>query len=293
MHRFLDNYSVWVTSALFHSKKWFRNGIESVDFLEHIAQISLNFPEDLHEGIFEAGGTSLAGPIDPAFHVVQWIGPEYPTILYHHGNNERPFDYGFASKNTFKSVIMVEKETIKANIINLRAPFHNQGMKAYLERIGQLSDFMAMIAGSVVLMELLVQHLKSIGCNRIMVAGISLGGWAVNLHRSFYNTAEVYVPLLAGAALDELFLSSAYSRLLSNRAKDQPELIHRLLNFEGEFSKVTDQNVFPLLAQFDQMIEFERQKQCYMDYPVQVIEKGHITGALSSEKLRSHLLRVL
>ena len=43
-------------------------------------------------------------------------------------------------------------------------------------------------------------------------------------------------------------------------------------------------------TKYDQIIKFERQKQCYDERLITVLEKGHITGALSYEKLRRHIL---
>ena len=65
-----------------------------------------------------------------------------------------------------------------------------------------------LLSVSVKLIEALVQYLKSEGNGKIMVLGISLGGWVTNLHRSFYNSADIYVPIFAGAALGEVFVTS-------------------------------------------------------------------------------------
>ncbi len=293
MHEFLDKYSVAMTALLFKKSQWFRESVESPGFEDHLNHIEMPSLDIKAEGFYEIEAETLAGKLDPAFHVVKWLGPEYPTLIYHHGNNERPFNYGFASKNTFKSTILVEKDLFNANLISVRAPFHNDGMKAYLEKMGDLSNFTAMLSASVKLMEMLVRHLKSNGCGKVAVAGISLGGWVVNLHRSYYNSADVYLPIFAGAALDELFLTSYYKKLASELVKENPDLIRNTLNFEEEFKQIKDDNVFPLLARFDQIIEFDRQKRCYNEKVISVIDKGHITGALASEKLRGHILKHL
>ncbi|WP_070120917.1 alpha/beta hydrolase family protein [Bacillus marinisedimentorum] len=293
MHEFLDKYSVAMTALFFKKSQWFRESVESPGFEDHLNHIEMPSLDIKAEGFYEIEAETLAGKLDPAFHVVKWLGPEYPTLIYHHGNNERPFNYGFATKNTFKSAILAEKDLFNANLISVRAPFHNDGMKAYLEKMRDLSNFTAMLSASVKLMEMLVQYLKSNGCSKVAVAGISLGGWVVNLHRSYYNSADVYLPIFAGAALDDLFLTSYYKKLASDLVKENPDLIRNTLNFEEEYKQIKDDNVFPLLARFDQIIEFDRQKRCYNEKVISVIDKGHITGALASEELRSHLLNHL
>lgn len=290
MHAFLDKYSVTMTSALLKNGQWFRESIDSPGFKEHLDNILMELPKIQSEGFYEVKGTCLAGSADPAFHIAKWLGPEYPTVIYHHGNNESPFDYGFAAKNTFKSVILNNKDRFKANLINMRAPFHNSGMKFYIQKIGRLTDFTAMLSVSVKLIELLTQYLKRAGCGKVIVTGVSLGGWVTNLHRSYYNSADAYIPIFAGAALEELFLTSYYKKLAGHLVMEKPDELRKTLNFEQDFMKVPDENVFPLLARYDQFIEFDRQKQCYSEKSISVIDKGHITGALSSKELRDHIL---
>jgi predicted alpha/beta hydrolase family esterase len=76
-------------------------------------------------------------------------------------------------------------------------------------------------------------------------------------------------------------------------AKENPEQVRNILNFDENFAKVDNSNVFPLLSLYDQIIRFERQKQCYDERLITVLEKGHITGSLTFEKLRRHILENL
>lgn len=293
MHGFLDKYSVVMASLLLNRHTWFNKSIESPPFDEQLDTIEITIPEITGEGCYEVEGSYIEGKIDPAFHVVQFLGWDKPTLIYHHGNNEQPFNYGFAAKNTFKSVILANKDRFDANIINLRAPFHNDGMHRYLEKIGYLSEFTAMLSASVKLVEELVGMLKSNGNGKVVVAGVSLGGWVTNLHRSYFNSADIYVPMFAGAALDELFLSSYYRKLASPLVAAHPEAITKVLNFEKRYTSRQGENVSPLLAKYDQIIEYERQKRCYGSTRISVIEKGHITGALAADLLCKHVLKAL
>jgi hypothetical protein len=112
---------------------------------------------------------------------------------------------------------------------------------------------MAMVSASVKLIE----HLASFcGGGNVCVSGISLGGFIVNIHRAYYNTARAYVPLLAGAAPDDLFLGSRFNVVTGHRALDNPEKEARILNFEEAYSRIPDNNVFPLLARHDTICPF-------------------------------------
>ncbi len=293
MHAFLDKYSVTMTSLLMKNHLWFNHSIESPSYKEILDSIDLQLPKISKEGIYEVPATCSVGFIDPAFEVIQWIGSDVPTLIYHHGNNEQPFSYKPWSKNTFRSIVLKNKEHFKTNIINIRAPFHNNGMGFYLEKVGDLATFTAMLCGSTALLEALVQYLESKGNAPIMLSGLSLGGWVVNLHKCFFDTADVYVPMLSGAALDQLFTSSYYKKLTSKQAKEHPDVLMQVLNFEKEYSACNLKNVYPLLARFDQFIVYETQSLCYGKTPVKILKKGHITAALSSDLLHDHLVEHL
>ena len=290
MHAFVDNYTVAVTALLLGKKRWFKDSVESPSFEEQLDGISLTLPEINGEGFYELAAKTLVGTLDPAFEVAKWVSPQHPTIIYHHGNNESPFEYGTFSKNTFKNVLHKNKQFIDANLISLRAPYHNVGLMHYFEQMGQLSNFTAMLCVSVKLIEALTAHLHKSGCKRVMVTGLSLGGWVANLHRCFMGSADVYVPVFAGAALEDLFLTSSYSKISGMPVRHNPEAVRKALNFEEKFAQSDKDNVYPLLAQHDQLIRFEVQNRCYPENVIKTIDKGHITGALASADIRAHIL---
>jgi hypothetical protein len=292
-HVFYDLLAVHAGAWFSGKKKYFAKGIESPGFQELLSVVHLTMPDVMSEGTYELDATSPDGDVDPAFRVEKWVGAEYPTIIYHHGNNERPFDYRKTAKNSFFNIIVKEKEQFKANLINVRAPFHNDSLKSYQNKLVYLHKFMTMIAMSVKLIELIRAHINTLGNAPVIVSGISLGGFVTNLHRTYYNSAAFYVPLLAGTYMGELFLQSKYKKLTSAKALQSPDKIRHLLNFDGDYKKQTEANVFPLLARHDQYVEYDIQKLSYDGNPVQTINAGHVTGALNFNVLREHLLSVL
>jgi hypothetical protein len=250
-------------------------------------------PEINGEGTFEVSAVTPAGILDPAFRVEKWVGTGYPTIIYHHGNNERPFDYRKGAKNTFLNIFVKARNTFDANLIVVRAPYHNSSLKEYQEKMTDLQNFMAMIAAAVKLNETLIGALRQHSDQPVITTGISLGGWVTNLHRALFNSADRYVPLMAGAFLGELFLESRYRKMTGENAVGADGVIRELLNFDRAFGVVETRNVFPLLAKYDQFIEYPVQVKSYEGIEVRTIENGHITGALNTRNLRNHVLAVL
>ncbi|MEX2369849.1 MAG: hypothetical protein WD578_02495, partial [Bacteroidales bacterium] len=256
-HIFLDNLTARVGALAAGKKKFFSTSIKSEPFEKLVDSIEVKVPAIRGEETFELEAVTAGGPIGIAFRVEKWMGTDYPTLIYHHGNNERPFDYGKYAKNTFMQIFVKEKEAFDLNLVVVRAPFHDISLKEYQEKITDLENFMTMIAASVRLNEELIRTLPS--NQKVYTCGISLGGWVTNLHRSIYNSSFAYIPMLAGSYLGELFLQSAYRRLAGSLALENEERIRELLNFDAAFSAVETKNVYPLLARYDRFIEYHVQ----------------------------------
>ncbi len=287
-HILIDNLTANIGVLVPGSKKFFAESTESLSFEELIKSTEISVPEINSEGTYEIRATSkISGELDPAFRVEKWLGIDHPSIIYHRGNNERPFDYRKRAKNSFMDIFLKARDKFDANLIAVRAPFHNGRLKQYQQKMMHLINFMAMIAASVKLNESIIEKLREISNAPVITCGISLGGWVTNLHRSYYNSSTVYVPLLAGTFLGELFLKSKYRKLSSDRVFQEPEKIRQLLNFNEDFIKVTDGNVYPLLAIYDRYIAtilcispaesltFERNSAFF---PVGAIDKINLLG---------------
>jgi len=284
IHGVIDQLAVGLGAKFM--PKYFREGIDSPPVAEHLKQVNIKMPQIEGEGDYEVNSASLAGDLNPAFRLAQWLGTEYPAVIYHHGAAETPFDYGF------KRIFPYRKEKIEANLFLVRAPFH-RNMKDFQNGIRTLNNVAAMLAVSVTLIEELVQYNRQAGAGKVLVAGTSLGGFITNLHHIFFNSADVYTPLLAGLAMDDAYLNSVYSMATDLKARENPEAIKEVLNFESGFVSKDNSNVFPLLAVHDRLICHERQKTSYGDLAVEEISKGHTTGALAYRVLREHVLKHL
>ena len=287
-HALIDSLPVSLAASMFSNRKMFRESIESPSYVELLETTTLKCPSINGEGFYELQADTLTGKLDPAFHIARWKGHSYPTLIYHHGNNERPFhNYGFG-KNTFKRIFLSVKEDIPANLIVVRAPYHCC-FRTYLREMGKLSTLTALMIVSVKVVETLVDFASKKGSS-IVISGISLGGWVTNLHRTYYNSADLYIPLLAGTMPSDVFTSSIYRKLTADLAHENQTALEEALDFKEQFSKHTEDNYFPLLARYDQVMRYKEQKESYGDRAVAAIKKGHFTGSLASNELRNHIL---
>jgi len=285
-----DIEAIALTAEAIGDKKFFARNLESAGFREHLAETRLRLPDFSGEGEYRVTATTAVGKLHAAFMVAQWPGPDRPTVIYHHGNNERPFDLSAATGNSFNSVLHRNHQPFPANLIALRAAYHDVPLGDYMERIGDLNCFIAMMSLSTALFEALVRRLRETTSGPVIVCGVSMGGWAANLHRSYYDSADVYLPMLAGCALGEVFVNSPFQATVGDLALNNPDVVRGRINFEADFARVVRPDVFPLLARHDQFIDFPRQLVSYGAVPVSVIEYGHVTALAAPDVLRQHVI---
>jgi hypothetical protein len=276
-HELLDVLAIRIAALAVGKRKFFQDRVESPSLGEAILELRTPEVGGLEEGVEEScpvGGREFS--VEPALMPWRLRDPEAPALVYHHGNNESPFDFSRLAKNTFRSLFAKQIPGSGLNVVLLRAPFHGAGLKEYAERMKDLKAFVSMIAGSVRLMEGVVECLR-----------------VTNLHRAYFNTAFAYLPLLAGGGLGDMFVSSVYRHMVGAAGRENPEILRDRLNFDDAMLRVEEDNVHPLLACHDRIILLGRQKRSYGEGSIRVIPRGHITALLAGEALRDHVFRVL
>lgn len=283
MHALLDNLTVYTSLAMLAKTRYFRESVSSANMVAHLDAVDLAMAPIKGTGMYLLQGQSLVGPVEPAFRVAQWHGADHPTILYHHGTSENPYDM------SFRFIFPARKIVAPVNLIVLRAPF-NASFREFAQSIARLENYAAMMATSARLVEALVSHLHERGAGRIVVTGTSLGGFIANLHHAHFGSADAYAPLLGGAAMDAVLLDTIYAKLVAIPEGQSDESVRRALNFEHAYARADQTKAYPLLARYDQYIDFERQAPCYGACSVAVLPKGHVTGALATARLREHVL---
>lgn len=289
-HELLDIATVHLSSVLARDATFFARSVDAPK-LRDVASAADTAVDD----VTSAGRTDVAvetpvGEFTASYMPWQWLTPDYPTIVFHHGSNEQPFDFGRLTSNSFRRLFV--GQDVPANLVVVRAPFHVGSNRDYLRAMGDLENFVGMLAAATGLTEALVSRVEALGSAPV-VSGISLGGWVTNLHRACFGSAARYVPLFAGAALGEMFVSSSYRHLTAETALARPDHLRAVLDFEDRFRDIADDDCRPLLGRYDRIIELDAQRSGYGALPMTVLEKGHITGSLASDALRDHVVGAL
>jgi hypothetical protein len=287
-HELIDVATISMSGLLLWNSRFFSRSVSSAPIGDVVSGAAIDIENIRTGGVQEVSASTPIGEFQAAYLVSQWRGRDAPTLLYHHGSGEQPFDFGRFSSNSFCRIFETNFDR-DVNLIVLQAPFHDRSNRVYIRAMDDLENFVGMLATSASLIEALTGRLRDTGCPAILAAGISLGGWVVNLHRAYYSGVDRYVPMFAGAQLGEMFVSSIYRKLVAEAALTNPEVLRDVLDFEDGFVDVDSDDCDPLLARYDRIIEFERQRSAYEGFDVAILEKGHITGSLATDALRSHI----
>lgn len=289
-HEFIDVATISMSGLLLRNSRFFSQSLSSAPIGDVISSTAIDI-EDIRTGcVQDVSASTPVGEFQAAYLVPRWRSVDVPTLLYHHGSGEQPFDFGRFSSNSFHRIFGTNFDR-NVNLIVLRAPFHDRSNREYIRAMGDLKHFVGMLATSAALMETLTDELRDVGCSDILAAGISLGGWAVNLHRTYYGGVDRYVPVFAGAQLGEMFVSSVYRKLVAESARKNPAVLRNALDFTDAFTSNDADDCDPLLAHYDRIIEFETQRSAYEGGYLGILEKGHVTGSLATDALRAHIQR--
>ena len=290
VHSLIDAVIVNLTKKFAGKKRFFSENIESPRISELVKTISFDIPKINRVGLYKVEVDTPAGILTPQFKVQKWLGSQYPTYIYHHGNSERPLKIRPFARNTFYKIFVREKIPVQANLIALVSPLHVMPVGKMQKSYRDIRYITSSLSSTAVLVEQIIGQLRKNGSGKISVCGISLGGFVTNIHRAFFNTADFYIPLLAGAALGEIFIRSDFEALTSDLFKENHNKVRAIMNFDKEFMMVSKRNVFPLLGRFDRFIELETHVKCYGSHPLKIINRGHATAAFSAKTLREHIL---
>ena len=193
------NLNFLVDKVAYSEPVYFPNGVETVDFAEHLEAINLEIPDWDKEGLYEVKASTKAGVLDPAFFSIQ-MGFRHFQYTHFSSRSIGISFYGIFSK-IFKKEILND---LGINLIVVRTPFHKQ-KGALKQGTANLSTFMATMATSVKLTEKLIHTLRQKGVQTIEIGGFSLGAVIANRHRVAYNSADFYVPIVGTVAHEKFF----------------------------------------------------------------------------------------
>jgi hypothetical protein len=283
IHIFLDRLMVGMSAVYGDKLRFFRESLESGHISDYVKRTEIDVPYPENEGEVKLSGYCGDIPIYPAYKVLQWHGPESPAIIFTHGSGDFPY------YKRLQKIFPKKNRPAELNLIATNIPFNSKNKMEYIKAVGNLENFTMLLSATAVLVEELVCRLRSGGSSCISISGISLGGWITNIHKTYFDSADEYRPIFAGAAPEHLFTDSIYRNMASSKVNDEPEAIEKAINFEDDFAKRDNKNVYPLMARFDQYIVFAHQSKIYREKNITTIDYGHVSGTMQRKILAEHI----
>jgi hypothetical protein len=287
-------------------RPYFRDGVESPPFETHREAVDLDLSaldgvgerdgsslDGRDEGSYDVPAETLAGSLTAGVRVARWGGVGAPTVVWHHGGGEYPFDRTFdvafghepGRAGTAQSADHALHLAVPddATLLVVRAPGHDR--RGGIAEVGAtLSGYLATMAVAVELTERLLARCRPA---RSVVAGYSLGGFVANRHHLAFDSADAYVPVVAGCAHAEIFLSSWPAARSARRRADR---LRDRLNFADEWTDREHPTVFPVVGLYDCLNRYETQVPSYGDTTPDVWPVGHFEGAEVGDRLREAVL---
>ena len=275
-----DRFWVW-TLRMFAGRP-FRLGHDTPAFEAHLEALGpVALPPLDRPGRHELTISTLAGELDAGLCVLRWHGADVPTVIYHHGGSEIPYT------RTAARIFAEQEITTPINAIVIRLPFHRSGLE-FRGVLAKLGSFISMLAVGVGLTERVLSSTPLRGSPGTLVAGFSQGGFITNRHHVHYNSADAYVPMMAGTNQGDLFAA-----MFPALSRATVERIRARLNFTEAWRARDHAKVFPVLARRDGINPLAVMGPGYPDVDVELWDTSHLAGFNEPARLREVILRRL
>ena len=282
LNRHIIGDNLLLTLARLAGPPFFSSSIETPPYSDHLTQTEITLPAFAGERKYEAALHTLAGRLDTDFSVYRWKSENDPVLIYNMGGAENPFD------KTLKNMYP-EPDDAPGTLIAVRSPCQ-RNLKELKVAFQHFNTYVAMVAATTLLNEKIRAWLPGSGRARTAISGTSLGGFITNRHRLAFNTADAYIPFVAGARHGDIFLTSIAA---SKQARANPDLIRSRLNFDGEWRNAFNgaHNVFPVNGAYDRLNRREMQGPSYAPVEPEYWPGGHLYAYNRPQRMRAKIER--
>ena len=287
----LDAVGAFIGSVVYRRRRLFHGSLDTAPLRSAVPATSVQV-ECLDPGRWhDVRSAGPAGELMAGYLVHRYIGPNLPSLIYVHGSGEQPRNFSKAADNSFRRIVETGFD-VDANLILVMAPYHETTQRAYIDALGDLRNYVGILATTTALVDSLAHRLREEGAPAVYGAGFSLGGWVLNLHRAFFGAGiERYVPICAGTEPHIVFVDSVYRGMVDPDARERREYLEEVLSFKREFIANETDDCSPMLFRYDRLVDIALHGPSYVGMHVEVLDKGHFTGQQAIPQMRSHILR--
>lgn len=203
------------------------------------------------------------------------------TFVFHHGlliTNHLQNLKVFTSKDFYDIF----------NVISIKMAWHKnvtEGLKVGLSSWDHIS---LMIASSVLAMEEVIKFHKKVSDKKTVLCGTSMGGIVASNHFFYLDTADFYFPLVAYPNFGRILLKDKYQQLICefNKVCQFSTYLQCMDVPEQNLSKADKNKCFPILAENDELVDFEESRKFWEGYQIMTTKTGHFDIIKDREKIR-------
>jgi hypothetical protein len=224
------------------------------------------------------------GRIHTRVRVLPARRPDAPLLVYHHGFFEVP--YHVRAQAFFRP-----RAPFDAHIVLLQAPYHRRPLQPLDEGFQNLHHLYQMIAGSVRMMQMVVDHYLALGTPYVVASGMSLGGIIALTYEGFFGRSRAVIPILSSPNFAQLLWD--LSRQTKRNVTIPLEDIEARLDFQRYYQHLDLARVFPLMGENDRFFRHGSHSTIFDQSDVTTIRSSHVSGMWHRRETRDHIIRVM
>ena len=206
-----------------------------------------------------------------------------PSIIFHHGLGRlNPLHL-----KVFANKVLMEK----FNVFSVKAAHHDSIDDVRKKFLNNFTNMLAAICSSTLAIDEIVDTHRNNSDQKVIVAGVSLGGTVTALHYFYFDSADFYFPIVSYPNFGEILVDRNIKEFVVNY-----EMLSKNKSIPKSFSipkRLTNRpkgKIFPVLADSDELINFEKASEFWKGYEVTNFNVGHNTIFIKADEIRKLIL---
>lgn len=196
--------------------------------------------------------------------------PARPSLIYHHGAgifNYQPYLTWFLWGGLAKQF----------NVFAIRAQGHDK-FKDLEEQLCQFENVQLMMAGSVRIVEEIINWINSQQTRPVVLTGFSLGGAVTAIHQFMFNSAQLYLPLAAHPNVGR----AMFSKAIRDAVDQWPERVKnptyaQAFDFRKMINKDSYKKIYPIYGQYDNTMDTKEMDKFWQGFKTTSFNTGHLS----------------
>ncbi|MEN9389079.1 MAG: hypothetical protein RLY61_163 [Candidatus Parcubacteria bacterium] len=208
-----------------------------------------------------------------------------PTFIFQHGllitNHKANLD-AIISKSFYKEF----------NVVSIQAAWHTNPVTVVKEALASFNKTILMLVSSVHAIESVSLFHKKMSTKPLIVCGTSMGGITCANHYFYYNSADLYFPIVAYPNFAKLIFAPKYASFFydfTSMANNNSYL--SCMDVPTKINEhATKNKVFPILAKLDEAVPYSDAKAFWQNFQTLDFDCGHFEIVKYAKNIRQYIL---